>query len=309
MFNKNTNTNIPFQSNSFWLDLELRKDIDDYLTLIYCLESGVPIRAVSINNPSINELKLLNLTMRQFERKTPIVYTGEVTTYLQGEDLQPVLLKKVANESEGDLDVIRKLGVDPLSLGGATVFCGGSLTTLKELIRLTPNDSKIKACIQGGYAGPLLMDEAKTLKKFKKRKMVPTWNLNLDLEASKDVLNASNVNCMFVSKDICHDSWVTDKDLEGSTSIFASAFKEYLDDIEWSNKKCLHDVLAFMSMRVKGLVEFKSVKLNFKTSGLEGAVSETPYTKWWSEPAPEGGFPFISVAYDKELFLSSLKAL
>ena len=49
-----------------WLDLELRKDIDDYISLIFALENNLNIKEVSINNPSKNELCLLKDTLKIF---------------------------------------------------------------------------------------------------------------------------------------------------------------------------------------------------------------------------------------------------
>jgi hypothetical protein len=43
LINKNKETPV-------WLDLELRKDIDDYMTLIYALQNDFNIKEVSINN-------------------------------------------------------------------------------------------------------------------------------------------------------------------------------------------------------------------------------------------------------------------
>ena len=61
-----------------WLDLELREDIDDYATLIFSLEKGYNIDAISIHNPSKNELKLLKTTLSDYSVNIPIIITGDV---------------------------------------------------------------------------------------------------------------------------------------------------------------------------------------------------------------------------------------
>jgi len=296
-------------NNKYWLDLELRKDIDDYLTLIYCLEKGVGLQAISINNPSMNELLLLNSTLRRFKSNAPIVISGSITEYKNdadgNEDIHESLLYLIDGESKEDLAGVKYMGTDAPTLGGATVFCGGSLSTLNELIRITHNDTTINACVQGGYAGPLLVTAENTLRKFKKRKSVPTWNLNLDIEASMSVLEATNVNCVFVSKDICHDSWISESDIVGGTSFFSKVLKDYFDSIDWSDKKCLHDVLAFMTLTTPNLVSFESVHLK---NNYEPKVENKGYIKWWSEPREDDEvFPMISTSFNKELFISTVK--
>ena len=49
-----------------WLDLELRADIDDYITLLYAIETNKNITELSIVNPSINELKLFKYVKEKY---------------------------------------------------------------------------------------------------------------------------------------------------------------------------------------------------------------------------------------------------
>jgi inosine-uridine nucleoside N-ribohydrolase len=288
------------ENQSIWLDLELRKDIDDFVTLIYALENKMPVSVVSIHNPSESELKLLGSTLKVIDTKPYIVITGDVTEYEEGEDLTPTLMAMVKGV-ETPVATPLKSFIDSENFPSATrIFCGGSLTTLATLLTEKP-DVFWDAYIQGGYAGPALMG-SNALKKFRKRAAVPTWNLNLDIEASDVVLAAKNVKRHFISKDICHDSWVHDDDVKNGTSMVAKLIRTFFDNNNdkaegaFDKKKCMHDLLAFLSMSNKELVEFKEAAL---------VRDNSPRVKWHCETGGESNC-VISVAYDKSAFLEML---
>lgn len=275
-------------NSPIWLDLELREDIDDILTLIYAIESKANIKAISINNPSENELKLLKGVLDRFNLSLPVYMTGEITRYEPGKDVIDALTRYMSNSAVEPVN----LSDAPLSAleGAYTVFCGGSLTTLAELSEV---NSSISAVVQGGFASYKLVPEGALLKKFKKREKVPTWNLNLDLDATDKVLS-SNISIRFVSKNICHSAFVSDSDLT-TESVMAEVFNNYLSTSEY-NDKCLHDVLAFMAIESPEIFTFKPVKL-LRTN------DERP--KWWSKFDSESKRS-ISVDYDKGAFLNML---
>lgn len=220
-----------------WLDLELRKDIDDTLTLLFAIEKKIPIKAVSINDPSINELKLLNGLFKKLNQHIPVFITGNVTEYTSDTDIVSCLIQSCDPEP---IQYSLLNSADPFLQGQYTVFCGGSLTTLSQLIKI---NYSIDAVVQGGYASYKIVPEHAVLSKFKKRDKVPTWNLNLDLNASDSVLQ-SNIPITFVSKNICHSSWTNAEQVRKDT-LFYKIFSTYLKDSN-SEAKCLHDVLAFM---------------------------------------------------------------
>ena len=270
LINKNQNKEI-------WLDLELRKDIDDYITLIFALENNLNIKEVSIHNPSVNELCLLKETLRQFKKNIPIIYSGEISEYETGEDIHSSLLHKVNKdimENKFYCDIETYLETE--SVSNRIVFCGGSLFTLSKI--LEDKNNTIDAYIQGGYAGKSIIGEENVLKKFKKREKVPTWNLNLDLDATDMVMNADNVNCHFISKNVCHASFVGEEDLNTTNTIFNKTLKDYFDisaEIYGKgSKKCMHDLLAFITIVNSDIVGFKKVDLK---------RTEDKRVKWFSE--------------------------
>lgn len=288
-----------------WLDLELRKDIDDYATLIYAIESGATINFLSVNNPSLEEIRLFNYTIEKFGLDATFVISGTITEYDESENIHPSLMKLIdgyKNINYTHIDEHKLLNFEKnrvhtrnSTILPITVFCGGSLTTLAYLLERFDN-RYINAYIQGGYASYKIVEPEFLLKKFKKREKVPTWNLNLDIEATKKVLKSS-IEIHFISKNICHDSWVDLADLNDGTSFFNSVLVNYFKENKYTNK-CLHDLLAFLSIN-SDIVDFKRVDL---------FLTEDARPKCWSE-LNDKSKKSISVAFSKTRFLDKIKNL
>ncbi|MBM25058.1 MAG: hypothetical protein CL760_05135 [Chloroflexi bacterium] len=318
---------------TYWLDLELREDIDDLITLEYALTNNSNIKVLSIHNPSRKELQLAQLYREDMLKRNgfcfDLVINGEITEYETENDLSPfipynVLIaesvqdflplpfeatfeKDVAefNAKFEDPDkhfnerlVIYKLEdyIKKIDMKGMTVFCGGSLNTLSVLAD-NFDCSSFEAYVQGGFASYKIVGSKNTLNRFKDREDCPTWNLNLDIEATDKVLK-SDLKIKFISKNICHSAWVHKNDILKNTNMFSTnRFKTYLSYLSGkkSKKKCLHDVLAFMSIENKELVEFKEVVLNRNNDDIP---------KWWSELETNSKHS-ISVSYNYDLFLDN----
>ncbi len=282
-------------NNKYWLDLELREDIDDYLTLVYALEQGFDVEVVSIHNPSINELKLLANTLERFNANTSIVLSGDITDYKPEKDIHNSLVKHITHTEIPTATPLIQYIHERAEKHSPTVFCGGSLYTLAKLVQCLP-ECHWEACIQGGYAGPSLVGEENTLKKFKGREKVPTWNLNLDLASTKVVMTAENLSAKFVSKNICHDAWVHKIEINNNESVFNQTLSDYFQGNKWDNK-CMHDLLAFMSLSESSLVSFTPVQLEHTEDGCP---------KWFSLAAPKSNKQ-ISIAFDKMRFNSLIQ--
>jgi hypothetical protein len=276
--------------SKLWLDLELREDIDDYATLIYAIESGDNIKYLSINNPSIEEIKLFNFTIEKFNLDVDLIISGEVKNYPDKKNIHNILMKLIDGYTNTNYIHIDDLKID--SLNDFIVFCGGSLTTLSILTERF-DVSTFKAYIQGGFASYKILNTKDVLKKFKNRDKVPTWNLNLDLEATDKVLN-SNLEAKFISKNICHNSWVHTNELSEKDCFFNFVLKEYFNSGKY-NDKCLHDLLAYLSINTD-IVNFKKIDL-LRTN------EERP--KFWSELNPDSNFS-ISTSFSIEDFKSKI---
>jgi len=279
------------EHKKIWLDLELREDIDDFATLIHALENNVNISEISIHNPSKSELILACETLKRFGKNIPLIVSGQLTIYPDGKDINPSLFKYF--DEAGVIEYVELsayLSLKP-TFEDKIVFCGGSLYTLSKLVEF--NDGEfLEAFIQGGFAGESVVGSENVLKKFRKREAVPTWNLNIDVDATDRVLLAKNVSCHFVSKNICHASWVKNSDVAGNSSVFCEVVGHYFTENS-SDKKCMHDLVAFLSIFNDTLVKFKPVRMHRTTD-------ERP--KWHSVITPDSNH-FISYSLDYEMFI------
>ncbi len=286
-----------------WLDLELRKDIDDFITLLFALDNEeAEIKYVSIDSPSIEEIHLLANTLRKHKSNVKIVITGNITQYEDG-NIHDSLLE-LAKKKE--FDKFNKNEIIPLKeaielasneeLQSLTYFTGGSLLTLAEIIKKEPN---IKAFIQGGYAGNNIVPEEIALKKFKKRDTVPSWNLNLNLDATLSVINNKEADLHFISKNVCHASMISSEDTQNYSGQNIDILSKYFAD-DYNKKfkaKAMHDVLAFMTIfdNEENIVQFKKVDL------LSIPASENGFSKWKSVINEDSNLS-ISVSFNYELF-------
>ncbi len=272
-----------------WMDLELREDIDDYLTLIYAIEKRYDIPYISINNPSLNEIKLVNYTIKKFALDTEFFISGQITDYGNGKDIHPSLMELISDTENITHQHISFLDYNTC-LNGFTVFNGGSLTTLSILIKKFGVEA-FNATIQGGFASYEIVESEHLLKKFKKREKVPTWNLNLDLKATDYVLE-SGIQATFVSKNICHNSFISLDDINNHNTFFYEVAEAYFKDNKYPSK-CMHDLLAFLTI-ANDFVGFKPVSI-LRTD------DERP--KFWSIERDESNIK-ISVSCDFDGFKS-----
>lgn len=286
-----------------WMDLELRKDIDDYITLVFALEQNYNVTEISIDNPSINELKILFITLEELNKQNiKILITGEITKYLINEDVHVSLLNKIKDNNKDFSDyqeqiLFTKDYLKNKIIKNKIIFCGGSLKTLSLILeQKNIENNNIERYIQGGYASENIVGIENTLKKFKKREKVPSWNLNIDLLSTDKVLKNDKINMKFISKNICHNSWIGVEDLNNNQSYFNEVLKSYFI-LNENNKKCMHDLLAFLTIKNKNIVEFKKINLN-RTD------DENP--KWFSTLNNESN-KLISINLDLEIYKSIIK--
>lgn len=83
------------------------------------------------------------------------------------------------------------------------IVCGASLSNLSNYSNryvIIP-----EAVIQGGFAGDSVVPEEYRLDKFKGKETCPTFNLNGDIAAAKNVIASDKITKkIFVSKNVCH---------------------------------------------------------------------------------------------------------
>ena len=178
-----------------WLDLELRADIDDYITLLYAIETNKNITELSIVNPSINELKLFKYVKEKYNLNIPIIYSGKIIDLLGNKGIDHNLLdliQYIELDFDNDIIHINDYLKQNINFENKIVFCGGAFTNLKMILEQNPLQNII-GYLQGGYAGETIVGKENVLEKFKGREQVPSWNPNLDLESTNYILNSNNL--------------------------------------------------------------------------------------------------------------------
>lgn len=242
---------------NIWLDLELRADIDDFIAWLYCIESNKDISEISINNPTINELKLVKFIKNKFNLITPFIISGAIDLNPKA-DIHQSLLKYIEYISICEKDyVFIEQYLKENNVSDRIVFCGGSYTNLDLIM----NKYNIKAAyIQGGYAGPSIVGKENTLAKFEGREKVPSWNPNLDLAATDSIIQDMNTDMYFISKNVCHNSYLAYTDIKDTESFLYEILLNYYGN-STSFYKCMHDLVAVATIFSKEFIVFKKIDL------------------------------------------------
>lgn len=151
------------------------------------------------------------------------------------------------------LELLRQAGVDVcenVPKDTQIAFVGGALTKLARFLR---HDELQAVVINGGFVGADVVDDEDALPKFRGRRTVRTYNFNLDVQATHEVLmtNAAH-HVTLVGKNVCHSPRNT----------YAGIWHDetWLECFDVPPRKRLHDLL----MVHEGLV-------------FHGIVDEAPY--------------------------------
>lgn len=150
------------------------------------------------------------------------------------------------------------------------VFCGGRLTLLNKFVKTNKIDF---LCMNGGFVGCNLVK--KPLKKFQNKETIRTFNFNMDVDATNEILKSSNIKeILLVGKNVCHNRINTKLGVWKNEPIFK--------DYDCSDTKLQHDMLACR----EGLIYLGMIKeqsfLNFlKVYPFNEGLDKT-MTKWGS---------------------------
>lgn len=82
------------------------------------------------------------------------------------------------------------------------LFCGGALNKISEFVK----NNKIDLLVaNGGFAGTNIVKKENVLDKFKNKEKIRTYNFNMDIDATLNVISSENIkNIILVSKNVCH---------------------------------------------------------------------------------------------------------
>lgn len=152
----------------------------------------------------------------------------------RNEMLECLVLDGKSNNPERE-NKLKNLGVifkDEIPEGTDIIFCGGALTKIAKFVR----NNKLELLVaNGGFAGSNIVERDYILEKFRNKEKVRTYNFNLDLNSTIEVLESTNIKeVILVSKNVCHN-------LKNTKNIIHN--DKFLDDYELRDSKCLHDLL------------------------------------------------------------------
>lgn len=191
--------------------------------------------------------------------KNKIVYVAELDAdiddyiaaiYLERKEvLDCVVLDPSPRTPEGmeRVQALKNMGIfvlEEFPLNTEYVFVGGALTKLSKWIK----NHKIKVlCMNGGFVGCNIVKQP--LKKFKGKEFCRTFNFNMDINATENILKSDNIaEIMLVGKNVCHDFKNTKLGIWKNESI--------LEEFHIKDGKRMHDLLACY----EGLVEYGFIK-------------------------------------------------
>ena len=213
--------------------------------------------------------------------------------------LGTVVLDPIPKDGDGvkRLDILRKRGIeisDTIPDGTKLIFVGGALTAVAKYIS---NHKGIEALVMnGGFVGSNIVPAKYQLNKFKGKEFVRTFNFNMDVESTDQVLRSSTEQIgeiFLVGKNVCHDDRNTKHGLWNS-----GVARQILDEYHVKDFKKQHDMLACREGLVLNgvltgffgdtLCEYAYVRPVTK-NGLEGNMTQ------WGSTRKSNGSPYRMV--------------
>lgn len=174
---------------------------------------------------------------------------------------------------------------------------GAALTNVHRALLMSQNPEQLYSewTCQGGFAGDNVVPEEHRLEKFRGRTTCPTFNLNGDVRAAKELLGHPRMGkTRMVSKNVCH-GFQYDKDFHAQVPSGAHAGLDLLREgmecyfEKHPDGKALHDVLA------------AALAVDPRAGTWATVVPTRERGEWGSLPVPESaiGSVRILVAADR----------
>jgi pyrimidine-specific ribonucleoside hydrolase len=178
------------------------------------------------------------------------------------------------------------------------IVTGAALTNVNDFI----NNNSVKPSIeeivvQGGFAGDSVVPEEYRLEKFKGKETCPTFNLNGNIEAAKNIVATDIFKCKrFVSKNVCHGI-IYDNEMHErikpyrhnniGLNLIVEGMSKYLS--KKPDGKAFHDPLAACVAISTDCCDFREVEI-YRQKGE------------WGARLKEGTNTFISVNCNRDRF-------
>ena len=150
-----------------------------------------------------------------YKNETPeIVYIADIgqdiddmiaVEYLHLTGLLKCMVLDGKSFDEKRVNTLKEMGVkvlDKIPEDTNIIFCGGSFTKIAKFVK---NHTLKLLCANGGFAGSNIVPLENQLEKFKGKKVMRTFNLNIDVNSGIEVFESKNINhIMLISKNVCH---------------------------------------------------------------------------------------------------------
>jgi len=159
------------------------------------------------------------------------------------------------------------------------IVTGAALTNIGNFINNNPPNFSIEEIVvQGGFAGDSVVPEEHRLEKFKGKETCPTFNLNGNVDAAKQVISSNLFKIKrFVSKNVCHGI-IYDNEMHErirpfrhnnvGLNLIVDGMEKYLN--KKSTGKAFHDPLAACVAISSDCSNFKEVEL-YRNKGEWGS--------------------------------------
>ncbi len=265
--------------NKLWLDLEMTEDINNYIALVYALETKLPISVVSLRNPSIFEYNLIAYTICIYNRNIPLVINGRIK---EKNSVDNHALKLISYHINSIIDdcypkpIFLNNFIKNYSIEKTTVFCSSNLNTLSILISKFDNS---------------LFDSIVNIEN-------KIDNLNLDVKATEIVLK-SKLDINFISNGFFNGLSFSKKDIGVNNNLFNSILNIVLSHNHNSHsEEYMHNLLALNTFENKSFIDFKKVSFQRNNDN----------TKWNLEENKDSNHK-IAVKCDLDYFYNKIKEI
>lgn len=153
------------------------------------------------------------------------------------------------------------------------IFVGGALTILNNELKFK-NLNIDYLIMNGGFVGSNIISDNYILNKFKNMKFTRTYNFNLDVDSTIEILSSGKIsNIYLIGKNVCHSPINTIKGIWENNDVV----KKY----NLKNKKCLHDLLM-VSEGLK-IITNQETFLHYEGTEINNNGLNGKYTEWGSE--------------------------
>lgn len=273
-------------------------DPDDVLTLcLLATHSKVDLQSVTIHPGSEWQVGVVKHVLTRLDKQNILI--GAAKPQHPKQCVSEFHYKWFGNIEPCKASSLGERVLDIVCRPDMKIVTGAALTNIGDYLSLQPKSSFIidEIVVQGGFAGDSVVPEEYRLEKFKGKETCPTFNLNGNIEAAKQVIASNRFKTKrFVSKNVCHGI-VYDYEMHerikpyrhnnAGLEMIVEGMERYLKNKP--SGKAFHDPLAACVAISTDCCEFKEVEI-YREKGE------------WGSRLKEGTNTFISIKCNRDRF-------